>query len=174
MAFKMKEFMKVKFEPRIKNVPVKSNGMAGFFADGEKKEFQVRSLTGEEMAVCNEAQTKNKNMNVLIAAIAGGLSLDKVKDVRLGLGLSEEINLTEDLARRIELLRIGCVDPELDTEASVKIFRVAAVDGYELSNQILQLSQQGMIPGGPKASGKKQTSEPLVISATPEENASTN
>ncbi len=55
---------------------------------------------------------------------------------------------------------------------AAKIFRVAAVDAFNITNKILMLSGQGMLPGEHKGSGKKTTSGPPATSDTPETNAS--
>lgn len=169
MGFDLKKFDKAKFEPRTEQVPVPA--LASFFGEGEKAEMEVRGLTGEEMARVNEAQSRQKNIQAVIEALAGDDSKEKVKAIQESLGLSDDI--PTDLARRIELLHLGCVDPQLDIQTAAKIFRVAPVDGYALTNQIQLLSGQGMMPGEHKASGKKQKSKQPAGSDMPEEKCST-
>lgn len=164
MGFDKKKFDKAKFVPRTEVVPVPS--LASFFDEGDTAQMEVRGLTGEEMARVNEAQAKNKNMQAVIEALAGGDGKDKIKAIQESLGLSDDI--PSDLARRIELLHLGCVDPEMDLQTAAKIFRVAPVDGYSLTNKIQVLSGQGMMPGEQQASGKKAKSKQPSTSDMPE------
>ena len=145
-------------------MPVPS--LASFFEDGDTAQMEVRGLTGEEMARVNEAQAKNKNIQAVIEALAGGDGKEKVQAIQESLGLSDDV--PSDLARRIELLRLGCVDPEVDVQLAAKIFKVAPVDGYSLTNKIQVLSGQGMMPGEPQASGKKAKSKQSSTSDMPE------
>ena len=156
MAFDKKKFGKAKFESRTAQVDVPA--LKDFFDEGDKPEFKVRGLTGEEMARVNEAADKNKNLLAIVAALAGQNQNEKVAALQESLGLSHE-NVPSDLARRIEMLAIGAVDPELDVQMAARIFKVAPVDGYALSNRITTLSGQGMMVGEPKASGKTKASK---------------
>ncbi len=170
MSFDLKKFSKAKFTARTEAVPVPA--LAVFFADEAKAEFVVRGLTGEEMARVNEAQTKSKNIAAIIEAIASQTQSEKVKGLKDSLGLGDD--MPSDLARRIEMLALGCVEPELDVQAASKIFRVAPVDGYNLTNKITVLSGQGMTVGEQPASGSKAKSKQPATSDTPEAKCSTN
>ena len=169
MGFDLKKFDKAKFEPRTEQVPVPA--LASFFSEGEKPEFTIRGLEGEEMARVNEAQSKHSNIQAVIDALVGKASQEKVEALQKTLGLSND--MPSDLIRRVEILRIGCVEPKLDAQLAAKIFRVAPVEAYDLSSKIQILSGQGMRLGEPKASGKKQTSKQPSTSDTPEASSST-
>ena len=170
MPFDLKKFQKAKFEPRTETVKVAS--LASFFGEDDPV-FTVRGLTGEELARVNAAQSKAKSLNALVEALAGQDQHEKVKAIRDGMGLSED-DIPEDLARRIEMMVHGCVSPSLDAQAAAKLFRVAPVDGYAISNTITALSGKGMILGEPRSSGKTTTSKVPSTSDTPEEKCSTN
>ena len=165
MSFDLKKFSKAKFEPRTEQVEVPA--LKDFFAEDAKPEFTVRGLTGEEMARCREAQNKHKNMAALVEALAGSNQGETVKGLRESLGLSED-SMPPDLAQRIEMLYLGCIEPQLDVQAASKIFRVAPVDAYSLTNKIQILSGQGMQPGEQTASGKTKQSKQPSTSDTPE------
>lgn len=159
MSFDLKKFSKAKFVPRTEAVAVPALG--AFFADEAKAEFKVRGLTGEEMARVNEAQAKNKNIAAVVEAIASSSQADKVRGLKDSLGLGGD--MPSDLVRRIEMLSLGCVEPELDIQAASKIFKVAPVDGYSLTNKITVLSGQGMTVGEQPASGKgKKSKQPAT------------
>ena len=165
MGFKLKEFSKAKFEARTATVSVPA--LAEFFDEGEKAEFVVRGLTGEETARVNEAQSKSKNLQAVVAALAGKDQTEKIQALQESLGLSAD-TIPGDLARRIEMLAMGCADPVIDVQTAAKIFKVAPVDGYNLTNEILRLSGQGMTVGKPKASGETKASKAPSTSDTPE------
>jgi len=165
MGFDLKKFSKAKFEPRTEDVSVPA--LAGFFDEGEKPVFKVRGLTGEEMAKTNEAQSKAKNISAVVEALVGSNQNEKVSGLREALGMSED-TLPEDLAKRIEMLRYGCVEPALDLQTASKVFKVAPVEGFNLTNKIMILSGQGMTVGEHKASGKTRKSKQPSTSDTPE------
>ncbi|MCW7755413.1 hypothetical protein OOT00_15635, partial [Desulfobotulus sp. H1] len=58
------------------------------------------------------------------------------------MGLDSE-TLPDDLARRMAILSEGCMSPELDEQAVVKLFLVLPVFGYTLSETILNLTGEG-------------------------------
>lgn len=169
MGFDIKKFQKAEFAHREEKVNM--DALKDFFDD--KPEFTVRGLTGEEMARVNEAQSKQKNLSAIVDALAANADTEKIKGLREAVGLTDD-DVPGDLARRIEMLRLGCVDPELDERDAVKVFKVAPVDAYGATNTILQLSGQGMRPGESKSSGKKKASKQHSTSATPEDGCSTN
>lgn len=169
MSFDLKKFNKAKFQARVETVPVPA--LAGFFTGGEAAEFKVRGLTGEEMARVNDVQAKNKNISAVIEAIASQSPNEKIQGFKSGLGLGDD--MPTDLVRRIEMLSLGCVEPELDQQSASKVFKVAPVDAYNLTNKITLLSGQGMILGEPPASGKNKKSKQHAISDTPGAKCST-
>jgi len=160
MGFNVKKFARAKFTARTETVSVPV--LAGFFEDGESPDFVVRGLTGEELARVNIAKNKQKNMAAVIEALAGGSQSETVREIRDAIGMGAE-DLPEDLARRIEMLLFGCIEPVLDAQLAAKLFRVAPVEAYSISNAIIRLSGQGMTPGEPPASGDSQTSRSPAI-----------
>jgi len=144
MSFDIKKFKKTKFEPRTETISVPS--LAEFFSEENKPEFVVRGLTGEEFARVREAQAKYKNVSALVEALAGANQKEKIEAINESLGIGAE-GLPEDMVRRLEMIQHGSVEPEIDLEAARKIFQVAPVTAYEITNKIQELSGQGMKPG---------------------------
>jgi hypothetical protein len=171
MAFNLPKFSSTKFQHRTERVPVPT--LAEFFDPDEKAEFVIRGLEGEELARAAEAPGVKQNLHALAAALTSAQGAEKARALREALGLSPD-RLPEDLARRITQLHLGCVEPQLDEQAAAKIFRVAPVAAYELTNRINLLSGQGLRPGESKASGAMKASNPPSTSATPEAKCSTN
>ncbi len=155
MSFDMKKFMTTKFEPRTEEIRL--DDLKGFFPENVEPVFTVRGLTGEEMARTNEAAAKNRNLMAVVDAMAATNAADKADAIKEALGLSGSV--PDDLAKRIEHLTYGCIDPKFDQPAAVKFFTVFPVEGYQLSNVILRLTGQGQKPGESKPSGKAKKSD---------------
>jgi hypothetical protein len=170
MSFDLTEFSKSKFKTRTMRVPVTSEALCHFFGEDDKKEFTVKGLTGEELGRCENSHSRIKMIKNGLEALLGP-GENNVKAIKDLLSLGGDA-LEDDVARRIELLCLGCVDPELDEQQAAKITKVAPVDAKNLTNHVLILSGQGMLPGGLQASGDAETSGPAVQSDTPEASVS--
>lgn len=171
MGFDIKKFGKTKFKARTMAVAVTSEALADFFNEKDKKEFSVKGLTGEELSRCITAHSRMKVIRDALEAILGS-GKSNIEAIRELFSLGGE-SMEEDLARRIEMLALGCVTPKLDIQLAAKITKVAPVDAKNLTDHILLLSGQGMIPGGPLPSGDAETSEPVATLDIPGINAST-
>lgn len=140
MAFDADRLKRCVFKPRTETIPIAP--LAKLFGDGEKPEFIVRGLTGEEYAHCIQAAKGYSQMEQIVAGILSGAAADKVEAIRKALGLGDD--LPEDYARRIEFLIIGCVEPSgLDRESVVKIAAIAPIEFMWLTNSVMKLSGEG-------------------------------
>lgn len=130
--------------------------LAEFFKG--KPEWTVRGLTGEEVALVNEAQERSRNLETLIEAIASGGSGKRVTEgIKEALGLGDEV--PADITRRIEMLILGSVQPACDREMAIRLSTFFPTVFYELTNTILNLSGEGGdIVGKPPASTEETTS----------------
>ena len=155
MPFDVKKFEKAKFEDRTKSVSVPD--LAEWFDEGEAPEIVVRGLTGAEIALTHEAAARNKNIQGLMEAIASSDSSEKIDAIKSSLGIDSDS--PEELARRVEQLRLGAVDPEFDQMQAAKFFECYPVEAYQLTNEINRLTGKGRLPGESKPSGKKQKSK---------------
>jgi hypothetical protein len=140
MVFDADRLKRCGFNPRTETIPV--TPLAKLFCDGEKAEFTVRGLTGEEYAHCIQAAKGYSQIGEIMSGIISGAAADKVAALRKALGLTDD--LPEDYARRIEFLIIGCVDPTgLDREAVIKIAAIAPIEFMWMTNAIMKLSGEG-------------------------------
>lgn len=155
MAFDLKGFRKAKFEDRTESVPVP--GLKAWFDEGDEPAFVVRGLTAEEVARCNEAVQKNKNVSSVVEALASHNQAEKVQAMREMLGVSESV--PNDLAKRLEQFAIGTVEPDLDHELAVKFATAYPVEFYQLTNKIMELTGQGRQVIKKKSTSKTQESE---------------
>lgn len=133
--------------------------LASFFGK-EKPVWTVRGLTAAELGRANESADRGaENMKAMIAAMAG--EGDKAESIRKSMGLSNK-DVPADVSRRIEMLALASVEPELGHEqrdVAVKLAETFPTVFYTLTNKILSLTGQGADEGKPKRSGKAAKSE---------------
>lgn len=168
--FDIKKFKKTKFEPRTELVPLPD--MKEFFGEGDEPVWKVRGLTGAELGRCTEAAERNKNIAAILEGLISPDNQTKVESVREMIGMTPG-TVPNDIARRIEQLVLGSVDPAIDEEMAVKLCQVYPVEFYQLTNAIVRLTGAGHVPGKQKPSGTAQKSGEQCTSATPEGASST-
>lgn len=156
MSFDIKAFRKSRFEDRTAEVPVPD--LAEWFGEGETPAFTVRGLTAEELARCNEAVQKNRNVDAVVQALGSGSQRDKIEALREILGVTESV--PDDLAKRLEQFALGTVEPDMDHEMAVKFAETYPVEFYQLTNKIMELTGQGRQIAKKKSSSPSPESEP--------------
>ncbi len=154
MPFDTKAFKKTKFEDRTARVPVPD--LQEWFEEGDEAVFVVRGLTGEELARCNEAARRNKDINSIVEAIAGQNQQEKINALRETLGVSTSV--PDDLAKRLEQFSYGTIDPDMDHDAAVKFAQEYPVEFYEITSKIMELTGQGRQIAKKKSSKQDQIS----------------
>lgn len=152
--FDNKAFMRAKFRPRTKDVPVPE--LSEFFPGINKTTWTVRGLVANELARARDAKTKNQNVVALATALVQGNSEEKVRELKAALGYGD--NVHHDVAYRIELLSMGSVEPECPTDLAVRVAERFPVTFWELSSAVLELTGQGQENAAkkPAPSGKTQ------------------
>ena len=169
MGFDSKAFLKTKFIPRTDEVSVPD--LQPFFPDGAPAVWKVRGLTGQELGRAAEASDRNKN----IAAILEGLTADSSKEKATALKELMGVggNTPADIAKRIEHLALGSVDPKCPPELAVRLCEVFPVEFYQITNKIMELTGRGQMPGKSQPSGVTGKSGQASHSAIPEGDSST-
>ncbi len=159
MAFNKKKFMQAKFVPRTGQVAVSAEALTVFFDEGDEKVFKVRGLTASEIAMTNEAITRNLDKAALIDAAASNASnKKKVENIKKAFGLSGDT--PADTAKRIETIRLGATEPPLEEDEVVKIGEVSPAEFNMIAGEIMKLTVMGAeAKVKPKPSGTKQMSE---------------
>lgn len=157
MSFDMEKFKNTNFTPREAGIEVPA--LSGFFPEGEKPVWRVRGLTADEVARCNEAASKNKTVEAIAEALATGGKQDQVEAIRKVLGVSTSVH--SEIAKRMEQLVLGSIDPVVSLDMVVKLATILPVEFYQLTNEILKLTGLGHVPGFPQGSGEGKTSEPV-------------
>jgi hypothetical protein len=113
-----------------------------------------------------EAAGRNKN----IAAILEGLMSPEAKEKSLAvkelLGVGDAV--PDDIAKRLEHLALGSVDPPCPLDLAVRLCTSFPIEFYTLTNKIMELTGKGQVPGKQPPSGEIQKSAPASPSDTPE------
>lgn len=151
MGFNLDKFENARFEPRTERVPVPA--LASFFSDGEDAAFTVRGLDANELHMAFEASKKQANIAAVVEAIA--TQKDQVQAIRQALGLVEK-QTPGEVAKRLEMLVAGCVEPKLSLSQAVKLSKVYPVEFMMLTNRITELTGQGSIEMGKPAPASRK------------------
>lgn len=138
-SFDKKKFMKTALEPRTESVPVPD--LKEFFDEGAETVWIVRGLSGHELGRVNEAKERNRNIEAIMQSLMSEKSAEKADAIRQLLGMDD--STPADIVRRIEMLTIGSVDPEIDHEFAVRLCTFYPVEFMLLSNAITKLTGQG-------------------------------
>lgn len=169
MGFDSKKFLKMKFTERTFPVPVPD--LKDYFPEGAEAVWVVRGLTGQEVGRSAEAADRNKNITAILAGLTSDTSKEKSDALRNLLGVGA--NTPSDIAKRIEQLVAGSVDPKCTSDLAVRLCEVFPVEFYQLTNKIIELTGQGQVPGKQNPSGVTAASGPASPCATPEGSSST-
>ncbi|RLA02156.1 MAG: hypothetical protein DRQ47_07150 [Gammaproteobacteria bacterium] len=154
-GFNKNQFIKQAFKPRTEVVPVPS--LADWFDKGSKPEWTVRSLTGNEMAIAQEALAKSKNVAAIAEALLSSKQSDKIEALKEFVGTADSVH--EQVSKRLEMLVFGSVKPEIDMSIAVKIADNFPIEFAILSTKILQLTGLGSSSLKRRPSGKTSLSE---------------
>lgn len=160
--FDAKRFLKTKFTPRVEEVAVPD--LKAFFTGDEESVWKVRGLTGAELARANEAATKNRNVAAVLEALAGESAKEKAEAVKELLGVGG--TTPEDIAKRIEHLVLGSIEPKCTPDLAVRLSEAFPIEFYQITNRIMHLTGQGMLPGKQTPSGVTEKCGPPSPSAT--------
>lgn len=133
----------------LRTAEVKTPMLKDFFGEGEEAVFKVRGLTGEEWYAMRQAIADRRDTKALAEKIlsgAGEAIAQAIGDIYA--------DVPEELARRINLVVAGCVEPKLDLPAAVKLFKFYAPQAHLISEEIFRLSGEGATLGESKGCGE--------------------
>lgn len=149
MGFDSKKFLKAKFIPRTEDVPVPD--LKEFFDAGEAL-WRVRGLEGSELGYVNETAARNRNISAILEGIVSSDDQAKAQGIKDLLGMAG--GTPEDIARRLEMLVLGSVDPKCDMDLAVKLCKTFPIEFFQITNTITKLTGQGSVVGKKKNSGE--------------------
>lgn len=166
MEFDLDKFGGTNFNAREADVEVPD--LAPFFKgtakEDEKPVWRVRGLSAAELGRVNEAQTRNRDRNAIAQGLLSGQDEKVTEAVRSLVGDGD--NVPDDIAKRLEMLVIASVSPEITHPIAVKLSEAFPIEFYQLTSKITQLTGLGAEPGKQKRSSGKKTSEQPSNSAT--------
>lgn len=139
MPFDIDRFERAKFAPRQQSVKLDAEALAGFFGEGESPEWIVRGLSASEMTRAMDAASRQKSVEAVVRAISAGG--DQVQAVRQALGLTADT--PGEVAKRLEMLVMGCVSPKLQLPSAVTLAEHFTIEFLQLTNTITELTGKG-------------------------------
>ena len=151
MAFDLNRFSQATFALRSRRVPIKESALLHFFGEGEPQEIELRQLDGIELSRCLDAERLNTDIHAVIGALIASESDEKARAIQDLLGIGGKV--PNEVAKRIEMLNLGSVDPHFDREASIRICRFFPVEFHQWTNIIQNLSGLGAELGESTGSG---------------------
>jgi hypothetical protein len=137
MAINLDAFQAAEFVARTETVQVPQ--LADFCTEGSPPQIIVRGLTASELQRAMDAGTRQNGIDTVIKAIAS--QKEQVAQIRQALGISADV--PGEIAKRIEMLVLGCVSPKLTHANAVKIGEVCPVEFYEITSKITMLTGKG-------------------------------
>jgi hypothetical protein len=146
MTFDIDKFRQAQLAPRTSEV--KALGLKDWFGEGVEPVFKIRGLTGEEFYAVREATQKRRDLQAIASRLfsgEGGAFADAIEEFYGG--------VPDELARRIEVLIGGCVDPKFDRTAALKLFKYYPSDAHLIAEAILRATGEGAVLGESKGSG---------------------
>ena len=152
MAFKIQDFKSARYEPRVGEVPVPE--LKPFFDNGDKPVWKIKGLTGQELGRANDAADRNKK----ISSVVEGVLSDNPKKIAKAVKQVIDPDTPQDIAKRLEHMITGSINPECDLELALKICERFPIEFFAITNEILKLTGLGQLPGKPTPSGKTQKS----------------
>lgn len=150
MGFNPQKYMQTQFKRREQAVSVPD--LASYFGEDEKPEWTVKGLTGQELAMTNEAVKRNQNMSAILEGIASNRT-DEIKEAISKLAGCGD-GVPDDVAKRVSMLSLGSIDPKVDESLAVHLCTNNPIEFYQITNVITRLTGLGYDPGKLPPSGK--------------------
>lgn len=149
MGFHADKFERAEFA--LRTAKVETLGLAHFFDEGEKPEFEVRGLSAAELHKALEAGKRQGSVEAIVRAIAE--NHDQAGAVRKALGLTKDT--PGEIAKRLEMLVVGAVNPKLTLPQAVKLAENFPIEFLSLTNEISALTGKGADLVKPEAALQK-------------------
>lgn len=143
MSFNIDRFNAAEWTPRKRGVSLPA--LEAFFEPGENgevaAEWVVRGLTGNELAKTHKAAESRANAGAIIEALSAGTKSEKILEIQRSLGYTDDVEA--EIAKRLEMLVLGSVDPVISLDVAVKLAKHRPVEFYHLTNTITELTGLG-------------------------------
>jgi hypothetical protein len=143
MGFDVEQFQTASFSFREESIPVPE--LKDFFGEGEEAVWKIRNLTGIEVFAASEAMERNRRRNEIMEGLMSEDRKEVVAAVKELAGYTDKA--PDEYVRRLEVFRLGSVDPKISKEIAVKIADSFSTTFTHLTNRILVLTGLGKEPG---------------------------
>lgn len=151
MGLDLKKIKSAKFKDRTKEMVIPAELLKGAgWPKGTK--WIIKALSGEELYRVRQAVERARNTEELISKLVSGSAKEKVEAALGALGLGDE--LPDEYVRRLNILKMGSVDPAIDHEFAKFMAQNFATFFNELTDQVQVLTGQGRSLGESKPSGQ--------------------
>lgn len=137
MPFNPDKFERATFEPRTKEVEVKA--LSDFFDKDEKPVWTIRGLNSNELHKAIAAANTQKTYESIIKAITE--TGDQTKAMKKALGIAGDT--PGEVAKRLEMLVAGCMNPKITLPVAVKLAENFPVEFLSITNDITELTGMG-------------------------------
>ena len=142
MVFDLSKFESEQY--RHREVVVAVPELTSFFPEGAPPEWKIRGLTGIETARVRESVQRANDLEAIVSNLAAQASKEKAQAMLDALGLVRDAT-PDDYVRRLTMLEIGSVDPQIKRHHAVKVAEVAPLAFYRLTDEIMVLMGQGKL-----------------------------
>lgn len=149
--FNADKFIQTQLEHRTEEVEVED--LKEWFDKDDKALWKVRGLSGEEVAKAQETASKSKNLTAIVEALASNAKAEKVSALKELLGTADSVPV--ELAKRMEMLVHGSVEPATDLALAVKLAKNFPVTFMTLTTKILELTGLGSVDVGKLSASTK-------------------
>jgi len=139
MGFDLAKFQATSFTPRTEAVKVPD--LKAFFPEDGEAVWTVRGLTGQELGVVNETAQRNKKITAVLEGLISNKSVENTDAIKKLIGADGDV--TEEVARRMEIFRIGSIDPIVTMPDVVKFCTVWPIEFSLITSAIYKLTGQG-------------------------------
>jgi len=152
MPFDAKKFESTEFVPRTKLIEVKP--LSDFFGKDEKPVWEIRGLTAVELSRALAAKDTAKLTREVVEAIDRGEAVTNALKKHIGIG----DDVPAEIAKRMEMLVIASVNPQIELPVAVKLAEYFPVQFLALTSAITELTAEGYDLQKPKAALQKSQS----------------
>ena len=167
MPFTRERAAQVDYKPRTAEVDASSSEWLaeafGWEPDPEKPDdkmmITVRALTGMEIAFVSNASRGAEILRGFLEKLATNDATKIAEAMAQQAGIGDDKIVPEAYDQAIERVLLGIVEPKMERDDVVKLFDTAPLVGYECSNMIQALSNQGVEVGKSKRSTKNRALE---------------
>lgn len=135
----LEKFRNTQFKRRTETVPVPA--LSQLFDEGEKVEFIVQNLTGEEVAIARERVKQNTALVEIVDKLVSSKAGQQIEGIKDALGMGD--NTPDDLVYRHAVAEFGIQSPSMNQSDCVRLAQNFPAVFYDLTSKIFTLTGLG-------------------------------